>query len=186
LDEFIQLFKLEDVSPAGPVFDETKLRWMNGKYIREILTDDELFTEIKKYVTLPIAEDQIKKVIPLIKERIEVLSQVNDLLKFLLPEQSVDLELVKKQSKKTSKEIEQLLTDLKTDLEKLEKWETAEIEKVIRDLKGKYENWGGRDYFMTIRVATTAFSVTPPLFDSIEVLGKELVLKRINIAIESL
>ncbi|NMB56541.1 glutamate--tRNA ligase [Candidatus Beckwithbacteria bacterium] len=186
LEEFVQLFKLEDVSPAGPVFDETKLRWMNGKYIREILSEDELFERIKKYLTLAISDQQLKKVIPLIKERLEVLSQVNDLLQFLLPEQQIDVELVKKQSKKTEEEIKKLLIDLQEALQTDEEWTVQSIELDIRNLKASYPDWGGRNYFMTIRVVTTAFPVTPPLFESIEVLGKELVLKRVESVINKL
>ncbi|NMC35553.1 glutamate--tRNA ligase [Candidatus Beckwithbacteria bacterium] len=195
-EEFIKLFDLKDFSPAGPIFDEVKLRWMNGKYIREVISEDELFNKLKQYLTLPISDEILKKTIPLIKERLEVLSDINELLKFLLPEQEIDVELVKKQSNqskndqsltgKSPEEIKQLLTDLKTVLENLDTWETGEIEKVIRNLKGKYKDWGGRDYFMTIRVATTAFPVTPPLFESIEVLGKDLVLQRIESVLQRL
>ncbi|NMC98531.1 MAG: glutamate--tRNA ligase [Bacteroidales bacterium] len=200
--EFEKVFRLENISPAGPVFDVEKLKWMNGKYIREVLTDEDLINRIITYHEkfgsktvgpllirgeIPLfSKEGLGELLPLIKERMDILSQIYELTTFLNPEQDTDIELVKKQSKKSPEEIRQLLADLKTDLETLDKWETAEIEKAIRDLKSKYEDWGGRDYFMTIRVATTAFPVTPPLFESIEVLGKELILQRIESVLQHL
>jgi len=69
---------------------------------------------------------------------------------------------------------------LKDRLSGLNNWTVSSIEVVIRDLKSVYSDWKPRDFFMTIRVVTTAFPVTPPLFESIEILGKELVIKRIE------
>ena len=184
--EFITLFDFKDLSPAGPVFSEEKLRWMNGKYIREKLSDEELFSQLKPYLLTPISGETLHRVLPLIKERLEVLSDSNRLLEFLNPDIQIDVTEVKKQSKQSDESIKNLLTQLRDSLNSLPSWDTASIENVIRNLKGKLPDWKGREYFMTIRVVTTAFPVTPPLFESIEVLGKELVLKRINEVISQL
>jgi glutamyl-tRNA synthetase len=199
-EEFIKLFDFKDLSPAGPVFDETKLRWLNSKYIREKTTDHDLLQLIKQYLDIDIPDAQLKKLIPLIKERIEVLSQVNDLVKFLNPELIVDIETLKqqKQTKATTldgqaakapdtKEIIRLLKALLDSLTKLKSWTAQEIEAAIRNLyKPEFADLKPREFFMIIRVATTGFPVTPPLFESIELLGKETTLKRISQCLQDL
>mgnify|MGYP000940306300 CR=1 FL=1 len=184
--EFIKLFDFKDLSPAGPVFNEEKLRWMNGKYIREKLSEEELLVRIRPYLNLEISDETLKAAIPLIKERMEVLSDVNHLLTFLKPDIEINVEELKKQSKKEDLEIKKLLTDLRAGLATQTEWSTPAIEQTIRGLKASFEEWKGREYFMTIRVATTAFPVTPPLFESVELLGRELVLKRLDEVIEKL
>ncbi|MGI5827856.1 MAG: glutamate--tRNA ligase [Patescibacteria group bacterium] len=185
-DEFIKLFDFKDLSPAGPVFNEEKLRWMNGKYIREKLGDEEIFKRVKPYLKLEVSDETLKAAIPLIKERMEVFLDVNHLLKFLEPNIEIDVAEIKKQSKKEDLEIKKLLTDLRAGLASQAEWTTPALEQMVRGLKASYEDWKGKEYFMTIRVATTAFPVTPPLFESMEILGRNLVLKRLNEVIEKL
>jgi glutamyl-tRNA synthetase len=185
MDEFLQIFELKDINTTGPIFDFVKLKWMNGVYIRN-LSDEELFNKLKPYLKIKIDDETLRKVIPLIKERLEVLSDVNELLKFLNPEVEIDLSELKKQSKKTNEEIKILLADLKKNLQNDQDFSVSSIEAVVRGLKSKYSDWKGREYFMTIRIVTTAFPVTPPLFESIEVLGKELVIKRLESVISKL
>jgi len=178
-EEFIRIFKLEDLSPVGPVFDEVKLRWMNGKYVRE-LSEADFISWAKKFSDQQLSDEVWGKLTPLIRERVEVFSQIPELIAFLNPDIEIDPEIVKKQSKQESETIKKLLSDLKEKLNNLAEWTVLAIESAIRDLKGAYPDWKPRDYFMTIRVATTAFPVTPPLFESIELLGKELVVRRIE------
>lgn len=184
-EEFKQLFELANLSPIGPVFDEAKLRWMNGKYVRE-LSEDEFITWAKKFADQDLSNDIWQKLAYLIKERVEVFSQIPELIAFLNLDIEIDLDLIKKQSKQESESIKKLLSELKNNLNNLPIWSVLSIESVIRDLKAAYPDWKPRDFFMTIRVVTTAFPVTPPLFESIELLGKELVVKRIESVISRL
>lgn len=182
LEEFIEEFDLKDINTTGPIFDINKLKWMNGKYIREKLSDNQLLTALKKYLTIKVSDEILTKILPIIKERLEVLSDVNHLLEFFNPDLIIDIEDVRKQSKgkKTDQDLKKLLLALKNKFEFDQEFTVASIEKNIRDLKADFPDWGSRDYFMTIRVVTTAFPITPPLFESIEILGKNLVLKRID------
>lgn len=192
-EEFIKLFDLKDFSPAGPIFDEVKLRWMNGKYIRE-LSDEQLFNKLKSYLKLAITDDQLKQSIPFIKERLEVLSDVNTLLQFLDPNVVVDIDLVRKQSKQSDDVIKNLLIDIKHEIEKPEYWQGKNINEVGTQMQDaaialkneKYPDLNNREYFMTIRVAATGFAITPPLFESIFLAGKDLVLKRLDLVIGQL
>lgn len=183
-DEFMKLFDFKDLSPAGPVFDETKLRWLNGKYIRT-LSDQDLMTKLKPFVFLGTTDEVLLKAIPLVKERLEVLSDINDLLKFLKSDLLVGVEEVLKQSKQPKEEVKRLLTATVQLLTQDKYWNvtTSQAEGLHQDfiaLKAQFEAFSNREYFMTIRVATTGFPVTPPLFESIELLGKKLVLKRLG------
>jgi len=185
LKEFIKLFEFKDLSPIGPVFDLEKLKWLNGKYIRQ-LTNQELAEKLKPFLKLEIAEEVIQKTVPLIKERLEILADVNQLLKFLEPNLKIDLALVKKQFQIEPEKIKKLLEELKTKLAELGKWQAEAIEKEIRGLKNSFEDIKPKEFFMTIRVAATGFPVTPPLFESIEVIGKELTLARLREVIKGL
>ncbi len=184
-EEFQQLFELKDLSPIGPVFDETKLKWMNGKYIREF-SQEEFIAWAKKFSTHEFNDVVWRNLTPLIRERVEVFSQIPELVEFMNPEISIDPELVKMQSKQNGEVIKKLLSDLREKLANLQDWTVPSIEVAVRELKGTYSDWKPRDYFMTIRVATTAFPVTPPLFESIELLGKELISKRLESVISQL
>lgn len=188
LEEFIDKFDLKDINTTGPIFDFEKLKWMNGKYIREKLSDETLLTRLKKYLTIEISDAVLSKVLPLIKERLELLSDVNNLLAFLNPDQTIDIEEVRKQTKgkKSDEDIKILLLALRDKLNSDQQFSPGSIETDIRDLKAKFSQWGGQDYFMTIRVVTTAFAITPPLFESMEILGKDLVLKRVDMVLSQL
>jgi len=178
-EEFIKLFDLKDLSAVGPVFDETKLCWLNGKYIRN-LSDEELFNRLKPYLSIKVSDQALKILVPAIKERLELLGGINDWLKFLAADLKVDVGTVKKQSKQTNEQIKELLVEVKSVLEGLESWQVSSIEVALQSLKVKYQSWKTRDFFMTLRVATTGFAVTPPLFESIAALGKKVVIKRLK------
>ena len=187
IDEMIKVFDLAKVHIANPVFDITKLEWMNGEYIRKSQNLN-LKTQILEYLK-NISEgvmpdhptgEEIEKVIPLIKERIKKLSDFVPLTYFLWEEPEYDMEVFNKLSiKDLRSKIEKILESL----EHMEKpWKADIFEQTFRKLAGDL-GISSSQMFQFIRVAVSGQAVTPPLFECIQILGEDETMKRIKKAI---
>lgn len=170
LSEFIRLFRLKDLKPVGPAFDLKKLEWLNGEYIRKT-KDPDLATQIWEFYEKKYPKDLIDRTIPLIKERIKKLSDYLPLCKFFF--------VAPKNFETDFSSHRQLLTDMKDSLQKLESWKAAKIGEVMQKLADEKKLSYGK-FFMILRVAVTGKKVTPPLNESLEILGKEKVIKRLE------
>jgi len=171
LEEFIRFFDLKDLSPIGPIFDIRKLDWLNGVYLRK-KTDDELLQLIKEFAPENAESTLINKTTPLIKERIAKLSDYPVIAGFFFREPEIRKELFEKNAK------EELSAAVEV-LEKIEDWNKENIEKSLQGLT-KERGWQNGEFFMNFRVAITGSRVTPPITDSVEILGKEKTLKRLH------
>lgn len=179
LDEYIEQFDPADISSKSVVFDLDKLDWINGMYIRA-LDDSVLAEKLQSYLPIDFPQDLLSKVLPLIKERLVTLADIEKLTTFFYRDIQVPQELL---LKKADADIvgEQLqLTHKK--LSQVKVWNTLAIEEVIRELQTENE-WKRGQYFMMLRIAVTGESATPPLFETMEALGKEKVLDRIKSAL---
>ncbi|QQG44455.1 MAG: glutamate--tRNA ligase [Candidatus Roizmanbacteria bacterium] len=172
LNEFKEKFELEDMQPVGPAFDIVKLEWMNGEYIRRT-PNDELRTLIYEFYLKEYPEDLITKTVPLIKERIKKLSDYLPLCEFFFKEPEVDLSGVG-----TGRDLS-LPQKIHDELEKIEDWKADVIGEKMQEL-AKRENVKAGDFFMTLRVAITGKKISPPLNESMEILGKEKCLERLS------
>ncbi len=181
LAEFIGNFDFDRLDPVGPVLDLQKLDWLNGEYIREA-PDEKLvkllagFTKIKR--------EDIGKVLPLIKERMKKLSEFDSLTDFIFKEEINPNfgEIVKKYDKKLKAEA---LQKVGNELEKVSQWISANIEKATESERLKI-GWTKGDLYMTIRVAVSASTATPPLFETMEAIGSKRVVKRLSSAAKKL
>lgn len=182
LSEMISEFDLEDVNIANPVFDITKLEWMNGEYIREML-DEELTKRLQEFLVDHPAKEKLSPVVPLVKERIKKLSDFVPLTDFLWEKPEYDQSIYQKLNIKDQIEV---LTKISGKLEDMGRpWQTAVFEKTFRDLADELGLKAG-DIFQLIRAAVSGQLVTPPLFESMQILGEEEVIKRIKEALEFL
>jgi len=170
LEEFIKVFDLKDISPVGPAFDRVKLEWMNGEYLRKT-QNSKLKTQLLKFYQNKFSEKIVDKTIPLIKERIKKLSDYEDYCQFFFkaPE---EYQMNLDQYKDLFQKIYQKLLDL-------DQWKAKFIgEKMIK--LAKEQNLSNSKFFMILRVAICGKKITPPLNESIEILGKEKTLQRIK------
>lgn len=181
LEEFIKYFDLKDLSPVGPVFDLRKLEWLNGVYIRK-LSDKKLVQLIKPYAPAKMTFDLINKTIPLIKERIHKLSDYSQMVGFLVEEPKIDIEVLVQKGGKDKDLIKNQFSEVLACFSKIKNWKTETLEKEVRGLAEK-NKWHIGKFFMALRIAITGKTVTPPLFESMELLGKEKTLKRVKKAI---
>jgi len=172
LDEFIKLFDFKDIKPIGPIFDLVKLEWMNGIYIRNMKQETLKKELLKFYKNKNLPKDIVSKTIPLVQERIKKLSDYLPLCEFFF------------QPPPTS-EVERLWDNkdlFKKILEKLSLiigWKANIIGEKMMELV-KEEKMKTGEFFMILRVAITGKKISPPLNESMEILGKEECLKRLS------
>ncbi len=174
LSEFVELFDIKRFRKAGPVFDLNKLDWINGEYIRK-LSDESLKSKFKdqslKFASLPEAKQlEITKIV---KDRIKKLSDLDALAGFFFEKREVDQSLFTHDYKKhldTAFEI----------LNKIKNWEKGEVDKTMLGAV-KSNNYKTGDFFMDLRIAITGAKFTPPINDSLIILGKKETLARIKI-----
>lgn len=171
LDEYIRVLDLKDFSPVGPIFDPVKLAWMNGEYIRK-MSDNDLTTRIDEFYKNSYPKDVLERTIPLIKERIKKLTEYKDLCMFFYEKPSkyqVDL-----------KKHKSLIEKMESALVKVKEWKAEEIGKQMQEL-AVTEGVKNSEFFMVLRVAITGSKISPPLNESMEILGKKECLDRLHV-----
>ncbi len=187
LEELKELFSIAGISKSPAIFDEQKLRWLNGEYIREMSLEQfvELATPyIKKRVSRDI---DIVHLCSVLQKRTEVLSDIVDMVDFIdeVPDYSVDLYTHKKMKTNPENALESLKL-LRPALESFEKWDHLELYKMIVDVA----ETGGinkKKLLWSLRVALSGKALTPGGGTDIAVIiGKEETLKRIDNAIGKL
>jgi glutamyl-tRNA synthetase len=178
LEEFIQEFTLERMQKTGPIFDMNKLNWMNGKYIREHMSETQLLEALQPFLPSTYPQDLLPKVLPLVRDRLVTLADIEPLTEFFYKDIDVKKdELLGK--KGTVEQVGEFLASALKEFESVTDWKAKAMEeKLLALCDGK--GWNRGQFFMTLRVAVSGRTVTPPLFETIEVLGREIVLERIN------
>lgn len=172
LAEFIQKFDPKDLNTVGPIFDLVKLEWLSGEYIRK-MDESSLESEIMNFCKdKNLDRSLVRKTIPLIRERIKKLSDYFPLCKFFF-ESTFQNEFNNEQkqwAKTTRNELGKLLeTDWKAD-------KIGEVMiKLCDEMKVKRS-----DYFMMMRIAITGEKISPPLNESMEILGQTRCLERLT------
>ena len=179
-DEFVQDFTLERMQKTGPVFDIEKLNWMNGKYIREILSEQELVSKLVPFVAEDFPMEKMQQILPLIRERLVTLMDFNELTSFFYQDFEIDTDLLLK--KGTPELVTQQLQSVIQVIENIKPWQLSEIESQLRALQEK-NDWKKSQFFMMVRVAVTGRKATPPLFETIEVIGQAVTLDRLQKAL---
>lgn len=185
LDQFISELTLERISLGGPVFDLQKLTWLNGKYLRDL----EVPEILERLKTQWLSDEYLLKVLPLAHERIETLQDFFAYAGFFFTgdveyDEVAQKKLVAKgrTGPQTAKLLRQLLEDF---IDPLLEWTVESVEDALRRFCEKHEVTA-KEIFMPVRIAVTGCSATPPLFDTMEVLGKEVCRSRMRKAIEVL
>jgi glutamyl-tRNA synthetase len=187
MKELTELFTVEKVHSSPARFDMKKLEAINGDKIRALTLDD--FAKwtipfLKKAGVIEGSDAEIAlvmKALPLIQERIVKLDEAPALLKFLFIKNFVvDPEAAPKIADAAAKDI--LKRSLK-ELEALDAWSHESIEAALRTSLIEELGLKPRIAFTALRIATTGSTISPPLFESMELLGKQVCLDRINSAL---
>lgn len=190
-DDIVKNFSLERISKTAAIFNKDKLEWMNGVYIRNLSLDDfvkrampVLERGLPVSVRRPLDVAYIKAMLPLIQERTKMMSEIPALVDFFFyDELSYETGLL--QGKLELGQAVNALRSAMTNLEQLEVWTTESMENKMRPLCLEL-GLKPAIFFGMLRVAITGRTVSPPLFQTMEVLGKQRSFHRLNDALRRL
>ncbi|HWL59971.1 MAG TPA: glutamate--tRNA ligase [Microbacteriaceae bacterium] len=188
-DELVAAFDIRDVNPNPARFDQKKADAINGDHIRMLDPEDfarRLIPHLTRAVDGPEELELLRAAAPLIQERITVLSEARDMLDFLFVEE--DEFAVQPEALPAAKDLvayRAVLDAALPALEALASWRTASIEEALRAALLAGEDEGGlglkpRTAFAPLRAAVSGRRVSPPLFESMELLGRPATLDRID------
>ena len=183
-EELIEKFSLERVQKSGARFDEQRLLWMNGQWIRRLSLDD-LYQRVAKYwpKSAENADEAYKKrVLALVQDRLKTLAELPLMSEYFFAESKPNLDLItsNKQLKKLSREdLKNLLQTTHDALTKLDDWSSESIQTALNDL---LEQTGSKPgvLFSLIRIATTWAPFSPQLNDTLALLGRDTALERLQ------
>jgi glutamyl-tRNA synthetase len=181
-DEMAASFDWSRVNPVGPVFDVDKLRWMSGHYVRELDVAD-LADRIVTFMAVSgEAADLVRRAAPLVQERMATLREASDMLQFLVvgPAFAVDPDAAAKQLGEPAQPV---LSAAIAALEGLDSFVAADVEAALRAALVDGLGLKPKHAFGPVRVAVTGSLVSPPLFESIELLGRDTTLARLKSAL---
>ncbi|MDP9274275.1 MAG: glutamate--tRNA ligase [Chloroflexota bacterium] len=184
MDDLIRVWNIEQVQSAGGKWDKERLDFFNGVWIRK-LSVDELVRRLEPFVPAEWDRTILTRIAPYIQERMKTLKDAKDQIRFLFTD-DIGYEsklLIPKKSDRVS--TAEALVRARAILTELQPFTAAVIKPALEGLADQL-GWSRRDLNGAIRIAITGRDVGPPLYESIEVLGKEKSLKRIEMAQELL
>jgi glutamyl-tRNA synthetase len=180
-------FDVSRLLPNPAVFNAEKLLWMNGVYIRA-LPAEELAEAVRPFLEKalgrPVDIDLLKRIVPLIQERIKLLTEIVEMADFFFVDEPPDVDAGALVGKKLAVQPDlarEALDMVIAAIEPLDDWTHETLEAVIRPLADELGLKAG-DLFGIVRVAVTGKTATPPLFETMEILGREKSLERLRAA----
>lgn len=171
-------FELDQIHLGGPVFDMVKLTWLNQTYMHK-MSDDGFVAYMRREV---FSEAYLKALKPLVLERMSRFEQFVDQYGFFF-NGSIDykgIELIPKG--RTKAEVREMVSQLVEILDDLYDWDHVHLKETLEKHKDQLQ-WKPKDYFLTLRLLLTGRKDSPPLFETIEVLGREMVRFRMRDAL---
>jgi glutamyl-tRNA synthetase len=179
LEEFVSELSLERISLGGPVFDVSKLTWLNGKYLRR-LPIPELLARLRGE---PLSERHLLEILPLVQERIDTLEGFFEYAGFFfVGELAYDAEALAGlvPTGRTAAEAAKVLARLvEEEVDPLLDWRVETVEAGVRRFAER-AGWTAKELFMTVRIAVTGRAASPPLFETLAALGKETSRRRLR------
>jgi glutamyl-tRNA synthetase len=176
-EELVRRFRVEDVGKSAAIFDEKKLRWLNGRFMREMPLDEYTAAVARHLGHEP--DEQLRAACAIAQEKAQTLEEVWPLIRFLFePPVSDEKAWSKVMAKEGTGEVLRAAADA---LEGAEPFEPEPIEAALAPLLERFDLKPGKLY-QPIRVAITGTSISPGIFESLAALGRERALERIRAA----
>lgn len=194
LSDLSKIFEVERINKAPAIFNYAKLKWFNSLYIRKKSDDELMELVLPHYIKARLISekpsdseiDYLKKLIPLIKERLELINDAPEISDFMFgelpPYKTWDAIIPKNVPASTVKGI---LTDAKEILKEVGLKSDDELQQQLYSLTEKHQVKAGA-IFMPIRIAITGINKSPELFPVMNVLGRDIVVKRLEESIKRL
>lgn len=200
LEEFVDLFALEDLNKSNPIFNRDKLLWFNQQYISQksaaelteivkswiskhsLESESPLLADSKAILQKMLEDESLESKLALVSTRAKTLAELPALLDFFyVKSESIDWEI--KQLKKIQDKLSAIREDIITAISNLPEasaeWQHEDWEQALRAIGDKHEVKHG-EVFMTLRVAVVGGPFSPPLFECLQILGKSETLARLN------
>ncbi|MDL2405430.1 glutamate--tRNA ligase [Rhizobium calliandrae] len=181
MDELAGKFDPENLSKAGAIFDIQKLDWLNGRWIREKLSEEEFQHRV---LTWAMENNRLREGLKLSQSRISKLGELPDLTGFLFKSDlNLDPSAFAK-IKSTPEELLEILNAVQPDLEKILEWNVETIEAELRAIADRM----GKKLKVIVAplfVAVSGSSRSLPLFDSMAILGRSVVRQRLKLAAQT-
>src|SRR4029453_17525349 len=172
-------FDLTRISLGGPVFDLAKLTWLNGRYLHGLSTE-QMIARLRGHL---LSDAYLAEVIPLCRERVDTLEGFFDYACFFFRGEvdydGAALEAMVPAGRTTDDAAQTLLALLEQHVDPLLEWEAGAIEAALK-AGAETAGWPAKEMYMTVRVAATGRAATPPLFETLAVLGKEVCRRRLR------
>lgn len=193
-DELIKNFSLDRIQNSGARYDETKLLWLNGQWIRRIFTEqgaEALYARTTNFwpeIANSFSDEYKIKVLSIIYDRLKTLSDLREMTTYFFEDPRIDIDTLvnNKFVKKLSEaEIEELLELTIAKLTDLKEWNADNIQAILNELlteTGKKP----AELFSLIRIAISFAPFSPALNLTMEVLGREITLARLNAVARSI
>lgn len=182
LDQFVSQFSLNRLHLTQPAFNQKKLDYLNGYYIRQ-LSPAKLAKLLKPFLP-QIKPSQLKLLIPLLQDRIHKLSDAQSLTDFV--HQDVNYHPSLLLQRQTSPQLAQdMLSQAKQTLSSLSRWQPDFLQKSLLDLIKK-NNWNTGQFFMVFRVAVCGSPFTLPVVDCLPIIGRQAALRKLDLALGKL
>lgn len=173
LESFVKDFDLKGLQKSNPVFNKEKLDWFNNQYIQK-LSDEEFFKAARPFVSKEISDELLHKIVPLVKTRVKKLSELGEYLEYFYKHKDPIFDLTDKYNAHVSSALEAL--------EKVNDWNLEAVNSQLTNLIGN-NNFKTGDFYMDLRATIAGSRNTPPINESIEILGREETLGRLKNAL---
>lgn len=178
LEEMTKKFNYKDITLGGPVFDQVKLNWVNQQYIQK-LTQDGFVNVLREEC---FKASYLEQIFPLMRERIEKFDQFLDKASFFFTG-SLDytgVDIVPKGL--TKKDMRDMVKKLAEQFDLVDDWSQEAVDAVLNAVKAEL-GWKPKDFFMPVRLIVTGRKDSPPLTETLVVLGSEMVRFRLRDAV---
>ncbi len=182
LKQFIEEFNLAKVHKTQPAFDQRKLDYLNAYYIRQLSAPK--FAHLLTPFTPKINPSLIKQIAPLLKERINKLTDAIPLTEFFYQDVSYSTQLLFQRGADKDLVVD-MLTQTHEALKNISHWHLQLIQMILLDLIAK-NKWNTGQFFMIFRVAICGAPRTLPVVDCLPSLGQDKTLKKLSLALEKL
>lgn len=193
-EELIKNFSLDRIQTSGARYDETKLLWLNGQWIRKIFAEqgaETLYARTTNFwpkIANSFSDEYKLKVLSIIYDRLKTLSDLRDMTVYFFEDPRIDLDMLinnKFLKKLSESELEDLLKKSITKLTNLQNWNAETLQEALNELLAETGKKPA-ELFSLIRIALSFAPFSPALNLTMEVLGREITLARLNAVARSI
>jgi glutamyl-tRNA synthetase len=174
LAEMVERFDVKNIRLGGPVFDLTKLKWLNGEYVRALAPED-FYAALRSTI---LSDAYLSEIASLVQTRVETLGEFGNLTHFFFADAILPTAEVFVPKKRTLEETLAFAAEQLTVLEATE-WTKEALEPALKKL-GEEKQWAVKENFMLLRAILTGSTMSPPLLESMVVFGKARSLDRVR------